>query len=47
MLTGDKQPNTQLMLEQEHFSYSYDSLKDIDLVAANKIHPNDHRKVSD
>lgn len=44
--TGDKEPHTQLMLDQENFSYSYESLKAIDPVAANRIHPNDHRKVS-
>ncbi|XP_076930977.1 tRNA dimethylallyltransferase 2-like [Bidens hawaiensis] len=43
---GDKEPHMQLMLDQENFSYSYESLKAIDPVAANRIHPNDHRKIS-
>ncbi|XP_076916870.1 tRNA dimethylallyltransferase 2-like isoform X1 [Bidens hawaiensis] len=43
---NDKEPHTQLMLDQENFSYSYGSLKAIDPVAANRIHPNDHRKIS-
>ncbi|XP_076896125.1 tRNA dimethylallyltransferase 2-like [Bidens hawaiensis] len=43
---GDKEPHTQLMLDQQNFSYSYESLKAIDPVAANRIHPNDHRKIS-
>lgn len=37
-------------LEHEHFEqgncdYSYDRLKDLDPVAADRIHPNDHRKI--
>ncbi|KAJ0816442.1 putative transferase [Helianthus annuus] len=43
---GDKEPHIQLVSEQENFSYSYESLKAIDPVAANRIHPNDHRKIS-
>ncbi|GMP88594.1 hypothetical protein CsSME_00040519 [Camellia sinensis var. sinensis] len=31
---------------RENFCYSYDSLKDLDPVAANRIHPNDHRKIN-
>ncbi|GJZ90132.1 hypothetical protein Tco_0662059, partial [Tanacetum coccineum] len=38
--------HTQLMPEQESFSYTHDSLKDIDPVAAKMTHPNDNRKVS-
>ncbi|KAI7725475.1 hypothetical protein M8C21_008027, partial [Ambrosia artemisiifolia] len=43
---GDKEPHIQLVSELENFSYSYESLKAIDPVAANRIHPNDHRKIS-
>ncbi|CAI9283293.1 unnamed protein product [Lactuca saligna] len=43
---GDKQQPNELMQEQENFSYSYDNLKDLDPVAANRIHPNDHRKIN-
>ncbi|XP_024983910.1 tRNA dimethylallyltransferase 2 isoform X1 [Cynara cardunculus var. scolymus] len=42
---GDKQQHIAVMPEQGNFSYSYDSLKDLDPVAANRIHPNDHRKI--
>ena len=31
--------------ENDSSSNSYDLLKDIDPVAANRIHPNNHRKV--
>ncbi|KAK9266399.1 hypothetical protein L1049_025256 [Liquidambar formosana] len=31
---------------RESFNFSYDCLKDLDPVAANRIHPNDHRKVN-
>nr|GEY49645.1 tRNA dimethylallyltransferase 2 isoform X2 [Tanacetum cinerariifolium] len=43
---GDEQPDTQILPEQENFCYTYDSLKVIDPVAANRIHPNDHRKLT-
>ncbi|KAJ9558921.1 hypothetical protein OSB04_013535 [Centaurea solstitialis] len=43
---GDKQQNIELMPEVGNFSYSHDSLKNIDPIAANRIHPNDHRKIS-
>ncbi|KAI3511883.1 hypothetical protein L1887_19043 [Cichorium endivia] len=43
---GDKQQPNEIIPEQENFSYSYDNLKDIDPVAANRIHPNDHRKIN-
>ncbi|CAI9268387.1 unnamed protein product [Lactuca saligna] len=43
---GDKQQPNELMQEQENFSYSYDNLKDLDPVAANRIHPNDQRKIN-
>ncbi|CAI9271413.1 unnamed protein product [Lactuca saligna] len=42
---GDKQQPNELMQEQENFTYSYDNLKDHDPLAANRIHPNDHRKI--
>lgn len=35
----------ELEIEQESFDYTYDCLKAIDPVAANRLHPNDHRKV--
>jgi tRNA dimethylallyltransferase len=34
-----------LCSENDSSSNSYDFLKDIDPVAANRIHPNNHRKV--
>ncbi|XP_071690409.1 tRNA dimethylallyltransferase 2 [Rutidosis leptorrhynchoides] len=40
---GDGQLHIQ---DQENFSYSYDNLKHLDPVAANRIHPNDHRKIN-
>nr|GEY19127.1 tRNA dimethylallyltransferase 2 isoform X1 [Tanacetum cinerariifolium] len=43
---GDEQPDTQILPEQENFCYTYESLKVIDPVAANRIHPNDHRKIT-
>ncbi|KAL8214344.1 hypothetical protein R6Q57_003793 [Mikania cordata] len=43
---GDKEPHIQLVSEQDNISHSYKSLKAIDPVAANRIHPNDHRKIS-
>ncbi|XP_023738101.1 tRNA dimethylallyltransferase 2 [Lactuca sativa] len=43
---GDKQQPNELIQEQENFIYSYDNLKDLDPVAANRIHPNDQRKIN-
>nr|GMD64616.1 tRNA dimethylallyltransferase 2 isoform X2 [Ipomoea batatas] len=40
-----EQPCPELKIEQESFDYTYDCLKSIDPVAANRLHPNDHRKV--
>ena len=45
LFAGDKQADSELELGRENFNYSYDCLKDLDPVAANRIHPNDHRKV--
>jgi tRNA dimethylallyltransferase len=42
---GDKQV-LELEFKKDIQSYSYECLKDIDPVAANRIHPNDHRKVN-
>nr|XP_043610080.1 tRNA dimethylallyltransferase 2 [Erigeron canadensis] len=42
---GAKQPHIHVTVDTENFSYSYDSLKELDPVAANRIHPNDHRKI--
>ncbi|XP_019199540.1 PREDICTED: tRNA dimethylallyltransferase 2 [Ipomoea nil] len=41
----NEQPCPELKIEQESFDYTYDCLKAIDPVAANRLHPNDHRKV--
>ncbi|CAK9182088.1 unnamed protein product [Ilex paraguariensis] len=42
---GDKQSDSELEVEGKNFSYNFDCLKDLDPVAANRIHPNDHRKI--
>ena len=44
-LTGDEQTDKELDFGRGSSDYSYDHLKDIDTVAANGIHPNNHRKV--
>ncbi|KAI7980753.1 tRNA dimethylallyltransferase 2 [Camellia lanceoleosa] len=44
-LHGDKS-DSEFEPGRENFCYSYDSLKDLDPVAANRIHPNDHRKIN-
>ena len=44
-LTGDEQTDKELDFGRDSSDYSYDNLKDIDPVAANRIHPNNHRKV--
>ncbi|KAH0977459.1 hypothetical protein GBA52_027178 [Prunus armeniaca] len=43
---GDGQPQADLVAEVDSSSYNYDHLKGIDPVAANRIHPNNHRKIS-
>ncbi|KAF8403234.1 hypothetical protein HHK36_011335 [Tetracentron sinense] len=43
-LPGDKQPDFKFDLGGDGFNVSYDRLKELDPVAANRIHPNDHRK---
>ncbi|KAL6976403.1 tRNA dimethylallyltransferase [Sarracenia purpurea var. burkii] len=45
-LRGGKQQDSELELRSENFSCSYDCLKDLDPVAANRIHPNDNRKIN-
>ncbi|KAL4611631.1 hypothetical protein ACB092_08G139300 [Castanea dentata] len=45
-LTGDEQTDEKLDFGRDSSDYSYDHLKDIDPVAANRIHPNNHRKIS-
>lgn len=49
-LPGDKKPDFELELELEPIGvngdYTYGHLKDLDPVAANRIHPNDHRKIN-
>lgn len=37
--------NDRFVDENDRSNNSYDLLKDIDPVAANRIHPNNHRKV--
>ncbi|KAK3032651.1 hypothetical protein RJ639_034917, partial [Escallonia herrerae] len=43
---GDKKPDYDLEFGRGAFSCSYDCLKDLDPVAASRIHPNDHRKLN-
>ncbi|KAK4607691.1 hypothetical protein RGQ29_001495 [Quercus rubra] len=43
---GDEQTDKELDFGRDSSDYSYDNLKDIDPVAANRIHPNNHRKIS-
>ncbi|KAF6152478.1 hypothetical protein GIB67_023172 [Kingdonia uniflora] len=43
---GDEQPGCKFELEGDGSAISYDRLKEIDSDAANRIHPNDHRKVN-
>nr|XP_023871118.1 tRNA dimethylallyltransferase 2-like isoform X2 [Quercus suber] len=43
---GDEQTDKELDFGRDSSDYSYDHLKDIDPVAANRIHPNNHRKIS-
>ncbi|KAG5566574.1 hypothetical protein RHGRI_002207 [Rhododendron griersonianum] len=43
-LHGDEPPESELEHGCKNFNYSYDCLKDLDPDAANRIHPNDHRK---
>lgn len=45
ILPGDGQPQADLVAEVDSSSYNYDHLKGIDPIAANRIHPNNHRKV--
>jgi hypothetical protein len=45
MLTGDEQTDHATDSGRESFNHSYDYLKELDPVAANRLHPNDHRKV--
>ncbi|XP_022872281.1 tRNA dimethylallyltransferase 2 isoform X2 [Olea europaea var. sylvestris] len=47
-LPGDKKPDFELELEPigVNGDYTYSHLKDLDPVAANRIHPNDHRKIN-
>ncbi|CAK9153843.1 unnamed protein product [Ilex paraguariensis] len=42
---GNKLSDSELEVEGKNFSYNFDCLKDLDPVAANRIHPNDHRKI--
>ncbi|XP_059430530.1 tRNA dimethylallyltransferase 2 isoform X2 [Corylus avellana] len=42
----EEQQDNELDFGSNNLDYSYDHLKDIDPVAANRIHPNNHRKIS-
>lgn len=43
---AEEQQDNELDFGSNNLDYSYDHLKDIDPVAANRIHPNNHRKIS-
>lgn len=45
-LSGDEQTALESDLARDNCSYSYDLLKELDPVAANRIHPNNHRKIN-
>lgn len=45
-LSGDGQVGPESYLAKDSSSYSYDLLKDLDPVAANRLHPNNHRKIN-
>ncbi|XP_011088853.1 tRNA dimethylallyltransferase 2 isoform X2 [Sesamum indicum] len=44
-LPDTEKPGFELGLQSENCCYTYSQLKDIDPVAANRIHPNDQRKI--
>lgn len=41
----DEQPDLEVEFTDEEYDCAYNRLKDIDPVAANRIHPNNDRKV--
>ncbi|KAL3530419.1 hypothetical protein ACH5RR_009741 [Cinchona calisaya] len=43
---GNKEPDVEMEFEAENSEYSYKCLKKLDPVAANRIHPNDQRKIT-
>ncbi|XP_028756827.1 tRNA dimethylallyltransferase 2 [Neltuma alba] len=45
-LSGNTQLDKSFIPEKENSNNNYDLLKDIDPVAANRMHPNNHRKIS-
>lgn len=45
-LSGDEPVGPDSDLARDSSSYSYDLLKDLDPVAANRIHPNNYRKIN-
>lgn len=45
MCTGDEHIDLETDCGRDCSVYSYDDLKNLDPVAANRIHPNNHRKV--
>lgn len=49
LLSGDKQNDLELEFQRDTLSHTlshrYDRLQELDPAAANRIHPNDHRKV--
>ncbi|XP_034910050.1 tRNA dimethylallyltransferase 2 [Populus alba] len=44
--SGDEQADHAADSGRESFNYSYDHLKELDPVAANRLHPNNHRKIN-
>lgn len=46
MFSGDEQPDSENDLGRDSLNHGYDILKELDPAAANRIHPNNHRKVS-
>lgn len=45
LLSGDKIPDSDIEFQRGSLNYNYDCLKEIDPLAASRIHPNDRRKV--
>ncbi|KAJ8768066.1 hypothetical protein K2173_021006 [Erythroxylum novogranatense] len=45
-LPGDEQTALVSEFDQDRFDSSYENLKDIDPVAAKRVHPNNHRKIN-
>lgn len=45
VLLGDKLHDLEIKFYGEVFNYSHDRLQEVDPVGANRIYPNDHRKM--